>query len=214
MASVKRQPPGIHQARLTPVGERHLSSLGHRRECHGGRLLTGNGGQTVAPDVADFEGAPFGPVPDRASEFSQSPYDGVATPLPFQLYSRRGQAQSRQLRFVEAWVGQLVQLARDPIADLVGVAFLAALRDEGEAHLAKELLVTLEVPPERLIFTGVAVDALADLASGQGMRGVDQGGHQVDQTFQSVHGYSEAMSFSTRSSRNLKGSLQSTVRCA
>src|SRR4030088_1407765 len=60
------------------------------------------------------------------------------------------------------------------------------------------------------------------------MFGLQQGGNQVDESLQPVHGpepnerdpspgrpfYREAISFSTRSSRDLKGSLQSTVRWA
>jgi hypothetical protein len=63
-------------------------------------------------------------------------------------------------------------------------------------------------------------DALPDLLAGQGPLRVEEGGDEIDETLQAVHAtnpaptYSEAMSFSTRSSRALKGSLQRTVRCA
>ena len=48
------------------------------------------------------------------------------------------------------------------------------------------------------------------------MGGVDQRRHQVDEALQPIHrpAQSEAMSFSTRSSRDLNGSLHSTVRWA
>ena len=133
----------------------------------------------------------------------------------------------RQLVGLESGVAQVVVALVDAVAVDRSVLGLDRLDGERDAHLAQVVLVALERPPEGDEIVGVARHPLANLLGGERTRGLEQRGGQVQEPLELVHrrrlptrkwalriGQSDAMSFSTRSSRDLNGSLHSTVRWA
>jgi hypothetical protein len=122
-------------------------------------------------------------------QLPQGAQRGVAPPRLVQAHGRRRQAERGQLVLAQPRIGELVALTGYPVPGLIVTALVVeALGDERHAHLAQHVLVPLEVAAEGVGIVGVAADPAAELFPGEGTVGVDEGGDQVDETLEAVHG--------------------------
>ena len=96
--------------------------------------------------------------------------------------------QGGQLVGLEAGIAQVVGVLGHPVAEHVGVEGVEGLGDEGDAQLPQRLLVPLEGPAEGGVVLGVAREPEAELVDGERPLGFQQGGNQVDEPLEPVHG--------------------------
>ena len=89
---------------------------------------------------------------------------------------------------LEAGIAQVVGVLRDPVALDAGVARVERLGHQRDAQLPQRLLVALERPPEGAVVLGVAREPEAQLVDGERALGLQQGGDQVDEPLEPVHG--------------------------
>ena len=108
----------------------------------------------------------------RAAELPER-LDAARTLEP---HGGRGEMQRRELVRLELGVGQVVLVARDAVADDVGVVGVGEPRRDGYPHVAERLLVALEGPPKRVAVVGVAGHAFVDLVRREQPIGVEQRG--------------------------------------
>ena len=96
--------------------------------------------------------------------------------------------QGRQLVGLQAGIAQVVGVLGHPVAEHIGVEGVEGLGDEGHAQLPQRLLVPLERTAERGVALGVAREPETELVDGEGALGFQQGGNQVDEPLEPVHG--------------------------
>ena len=195
VAAGERQPPGLDRAGRAVVGEADGAAVGGRCDHDRERVVE----RHAADLVGRVTGAP-----------AQLEEAGVGAVEADEV---GGQVQRGELVGLEPQLGAGVVGPPHPVAVDGWVGARYRFDGEGQPHRPQVVLVALEGTPERRLGLGVAGDPFAQLVGGQWSVGGQEGGGEVEEAFELVH-QRLAMSFSTRSSWALNGSLHSTVRCA
>ena len=183
-----------------------------RRSAHAwnsGARLASPGSEANAPGVGRR-------LPRRLHDAAEPP-ESVGDVEAFEAHGVQRQVERGQLVRIEAGIAEVVAVTVDAVALERRVDARDRLEEQRDAHVAQVFLVALERASEGGLALGVAGDPRPQLVGGEGPGGLEQGADEVEEPFELVQRsdrHSEAMSFSTRSSRDLNGSLHSTVRWA